>query len=194
MTDEGPILEALLRRLAECPADFLAQPLIGKSGTIDVAAVVADLLRDLGSPSLTAEQAVAFQSRERKQRNRLRVVLIACWLLHDPWFRAQGRFAPLALHLLTEGLGDLAELVPAPQLVQDADRREELARLCLKELGLRPTGETIAQAEDRLTTLNSAERQRVIREAQAAEERARQVREAMAEAVRQAAAAQMSRD
>jgi hypothetical protein len=57
----------------------------------------------------------------------------------------------------------------------------------LKSLGLRPAGESIAQAQDRLTTLSTAERQRVILAARQAEERARQIREAMArEAAREA--------
>jgi hypothetical protein len=53
---------------------------------------------------------------------------------------------------------------PAKRLVAGTDRREELARLCLRALGLRPAGETAAQAEDRLATLNSVERRRVLHE------------------------------
>ena len=48
MTREGPSLEVLLRRLVETPPEFLAEPRIGKRGEIDVAAVVWDVLRDLG--------------------------------------------------------------------------------------------------------------------------------------------------
>jgi hypothetical protein len=190
MEHEGPILETLLRRLAECPAEFLAQPRIGSAGTVDTAAVVSDLLHDLGGPPLSEVEAALFRTDERAQRNRLRAVLVACWLLHDPWFCAEGRFAAGARQFLAKEVGELAKLVQAPQLISDPDRREELARLCLRTLGLRPAGETAAQAEDRLTTLNSLERQRVIREAQAAEERARQVREAMAQAAQAASAAQ----
>ena len=51
--------------------------------------------------------------------------------------------------------------------------------MALARLGFRPAGETLAQAQDRLTTLNSAERARVMKVAQAAEQRARQIREAL---------------
>jgi hypothetical protein len=190
--EEGPLLEALTRRLAECPAEFLAEPLIGTAGSVHVAAVVSDLLRDLGGPPLTAEGAQAYQTADRRQRNRLRVVLVASWLLHDPWFRSRQRFDAAARSFLALGLTDLAKLIEAPQLVADPDRREELARLCLQALGLRPAGETVEQAQDRLTTLSSAERQRVIREAQAAERRAREVREAMARRAAAEAAARYS--
>jgi hypothetical protein len=74
--------------------------------------------------------------------------------------------------------------VAAKKFVTDPDRREELARVALARLGFRPAGETLAQAQDRLTTLNSAERARVMKAAQIAEQRARQIRE---ELVRKAA-------
>jgi hypothetical protein len=184
--DKGPLIETLTRRLAECPADFLAEPRVGSAGTVHVAAVVGDVLSDVGGGPLTAEQARPFQTgpvaaqAASRERNRLRLVLIACWLLHDPAFKGQGGLAPRALALLTTGLADLAALVSAQQFVADPERREELARWCLMALDLRPAGETLAQAQDRLATLNSIERQRVVKAARQAEARARQVREAMA--------------
>lgn len=182
MNQEGPLLETLTRRLAECPAEFLAEPRIGKAGVVHVAAVVSDLIRDLGGAPLTPEQAAVFQSNApRRDRNRLRLALVAGWLLHEPWFREQKQFAAQAYQFLSEGLAELAGMVQAPQFISDPDRREELARLCLKSLGLRPAGESVAQAQDRLATLSTAERQRVIRAARAAEERAREIRRKMAE-------------
>ncbi|MBP7601669.1 MAG: hypothetical protein KA750_09995, partial [Thermoflexales bacterium] len=61
-------------------------------------------------------------------------------------------------------------------------------------LALRPAGESVAQAQDRLATLNTAERQRVIQAARAAEERARAVREAMARKAAEEAAAKYNRE
>jgi hypothetical protein len=193
--DEGPLLETLTRRLAECPADFLAEPRIGSAGSVHVAAVVSDVMRDLGGAPLTREQAAVFQATDaKKQRNRLSLVLIGGWLLHEAWFVQQGRFAVPAREFLSTTLAELAELVKAPQCVTDPDRREELARLCLKQLGLRPMGETEAQAQDRLATLNTAERQRVIKAAREAEERARAIREAMAQQAAQEAADKWTRE
>jgi hypothetical protein len=145
-----------------------------------------DLLRDLGGTP-TAKDAAAFRGARPADRNRLRTALVAAWLLHDPWFRERpiprarrSKLAAAALRLLASGLDEVAALVQAKEFTTDPDRREELARLCLAALGLRPAGETAAQAEDRLRTFSSVERARVLREARAAEERARQVREAMA--------------
>ncbi len=66
MNREGPPLEALTRRLAECPSEFLALPRVGETGLIHVDAVVSDLLRELGDEGLSAEAARQFQSRNRK--------------------------------------------------------------------------------------------------------------------------------
>lgn len=193
--DNGPLLETLTRRLAECPADFLAEPRLGQKGAVQVAAVVSDLIAELGGEALTQVQASVFAVKEAdQQRNWLRLVLVACWLLHDPWFLQRQPIATSALKFLSEGLGSLAEWVKAPQCVSDPDRREELARLCLKALGVWPRGETPAQAQDRLNTLDSVERQRVIRAARQADARARAIREAMAQKAAQEAADKWTRE
>jgi hypothetical protein len=186
MNQEGPNLETLLRRLAETPAEFLAEPRIGNSGTVPVAAVVSDLLRDLGGPALTPARVRRFQPADRKKDlNRLRVVLVSCWLAADAWFKQQaaslkpGELAVAALQFLDTGVDELASMTPADKFVTDPDRREEMVRLYLKDLGLRPAGETVPQAQDRLNTLSSVERARVIRAARQAEQRAQAIREEM---------------
>ncbi|HEX8833330.1 MAG TPA: hypothetical protein VF719_03980 [Abditibacteriaceae bacterium] len=203
MKTEGPQLESLLRRLAECPADFLMPPFSGTAkdaargiprGEIYVAAVVSDLLRDLGETTPQSTTEFELSSRNRPEAiNRLHCILIGCWLLHDEWFMTQN-FAPAARAFLAHGLDELALLVDAPLLVSDADRREELTRLGLRGLGLRPRGESEAQAQDRLTTLNSAERHRVVLETRAAQERSREIREAMQRKAAEEAAAKYSRE
>jgi hypothetical protein len=58
----------------------------------------------------------------------------------------------------------------------------------LADLALRPRGETLEQAQDRLQALSSTERRRIIAAAKAAEKRAREIREALiAQAAAQAA-------
>ena len=198
MDEEGPALEVLTRRLAECPAELLAEPRIGNSGQVRVAAVVADLLRDLGGPPLNLARAEIFQPRNalqgRGQRNWLALVLVTAWLLADPWFREQQRFGAAALEFLTTGLNEVEKLNPAGKFLADPDRREELVRLGLSRLGLRPSGETVAQAADRLTTISTTERQRVLEASRLAEARAQAIREAMAKKAAEEAAAQSSRE
>ena len=95
---------------------------------------------------------------------------------------------------MAEGLQSLAALVTPNEFVADPDRREELVRLCLAQLGLRPQGESPAQSKDRMTALDSVERVRVLRDTQEAEARAQEVRKMMAKRAAEEAAAKATRE
>ena len=189
MADSDFYLERLTHRLAECPPEFLAEPHLGGSAGINVEAVVSDLVVDLGGKCPAAGDTSVFRLTDKKYRNFLRLVLVGAWLCHDELFRKASCYADPVLNWLKKGLLELAELVAADLFVTDPDRREELARLCLRALGLRPMGETEDQAADRLKTLGSVERSRVIAATRAKQEQARKLREAMKQkAAREAAA------
>lgn len=195
-TEPGPDLERLTRRLAETPPEFLRPPGArkGERGAVLVAAVVSDLLRDLGGELLTAALARPFGASDESGRRRLSLVLVAAWLLADRWFRDANRFAPAAYELLSTGLDDLAAIVEPARFTSDPERREELARVCLRALGLRPAGESEAQSADRLATLDSAERIHLLRDTRRAQERVREVREAMRKKAAEEAAAAYGRE
>lgn len=192
METEGPILESLTHRLAECPEDFLLAPRMGAAGAeaagvISVTAIVHDHLRAMGV-------AIPEGLRDTRDAPFLSLIAIATWLLHDDWFLARPDLAPKMQRLLTVSLKPLSTVLPAKEFVTDPDRREELARFCLAELGLRPQGESIAQSKDRLTALDSLERVRVLRDTQEAEARAQEVRKMMARRAAEEAAAKATRE
>lgn len=197
---DGPQLESLLRRLTECPAEFLSDPVVGAAGVVDVAAVVSDLLSDLGGAPLTVNDAASLRlvmsTASPAEKNRLRVALITAWLLHDPCFRAYDidNISIDVRKFLTSQIDELANAVSASRLVTDPDRREELARLILKALGMKPAGETDDQAQDRLKTVSSVERKRVVSQARAAEDRAKEIREAMRRKAAEESAAAYGRE
>ena len=178
---DGPPLALLLRRLAECPPDFLAAPVQHGQGELHVAAIANDVLRDLGGAPSPAELD-AWNGENEASAEQLRLICVACWLLHDDWFRAHGAedLACNAQNWLASDLADLSLLVETRQWLSDADRREELARRALAALQILPHGETQNQASDRLKTLDSVERQRMILETRRAQERARHIRQEMA--------------
>ncbi|MEO6875916.1 MAG: hypothetical protein ABI222_13945 [Opitutaceae bacterium] len=179
MSREGPALETLLRRLAETPEDFLAEPRIGRGGSLNVSALVGDLLRSFGhtpDPSIASLFTGAHASQDR---NRLMVVSLLCWLLTDTWFRDRSPEPAELMSLLRDEATELAKLTAAKKFVTDPERREELGRVALARLGLRPAGESDAQAQDRLTTISSAERARVVKASSAAMKRAREIRAAL---------------
>jgi len=212
MQNEGPILESLTRRLAETPEDFLAEPRVGQRGKVQTGAVVGDLIRLLGGdveaeqlkPFAAGRSAPPLLAAERRadpalgdarlERNRCAVTLILCWLLADDWFRQIKPETEKLLSLLDGEAAELASQVAPRKFVTDPDRREELARVALARLGFRPAGETLAQAQDRLTTLNSTERARVLQAARAAEQRARQIRDALARKAAQESADKWTRE
>lgn len=193
MTDTLP-LQALTHRLSECPPEFLLEPQISGRGEIWVDAVVADLLVDLGAERPPPARLGRFHPDDDARRDELRVVLVACWLLHDEWFRAQACFGDAALSWLDGGLEEVSAVVAADAFVNDAERREELARRCLSALGLVPAGESSSQAADRLATLDSVEQARVVSAMREREARARELRRKMEEQRAREAAARYTRE
>jgi hypothetical protein len=189
----GPEITVLTHRLAECPPDCYETPLgprtRNKSVALDVIAIVSDHFRDLGIELDAIANPIELIGKLNARQQRM--VLIATWLLRDPWLM-ENSDAALVSALLTRGLTEMAEVVVPESTITDPDRREELARICLRELGMRPSGETEQQALDRLNTLDSAERVRVISKTRAAEARARKIREAMAKKAAEEAAARYS--
>jgi hypothetical protein len=120
--------------------------------------------------------------------------MIGAWLLADPWFLAQ-RLDPAALlQALGEVAAELAAATPAHRFGVDGERREELARTMLARLGYRPAGETQAQATDRLAAISATERRRLLEASRAAEQRAREIRVALARKVADEAADKWTRE
>lgn len=190
----GPALERLTRRLAECPREFLAEPLEDGAGEVDTAAVVGDVLAGLGAEALDAARAERLLgSGGAGRRNRLGLVLVSCWLLHDEWFRGRG-LGTAAEEFLAGGLAEAARTVRFAEFISDPDRREDLARLALRALGLRPGGETEAQAADRLAALDSVETARTAARSKAHAQRLKSVMDAMRKKAAEEAAARVSRE
>lgn len=198
--DNGPELFYLLQRLQSCPNEFLLSPILlsqpkNYKGEIQTASVVNDLLLDLG---LSEDPKIIFNTLQLKHSaenaNYLQLVLITSYLIGDSWFLQSKKFGLKAKELFLNKLKPLALLVEAKQFVLDSERREELVRFCLKELNLKPNGESETHANDRLTTINSIERQKLIEESKAAQKRAQELREAIARQEAEEAASKWNRE
>ncbi len=193
---EGPQLAVLLQRLAETPAVFLEEPRLGAQGKVHVGAVLSDLLVSLNGLPLSVQEAGELSQRGDVQaRNRLRLVLLAAWLFHDTWFQRHSVPAE-AIHdwVRCDSFDELAALVKAREVIRDPDRREEFARRALRALNMRPAGETSAQAEDRLTTLDSVIQKQVLEATRTAERRAEEIREAIRQREAQRSVPKYSRE
>jgi hypothetical protein len=194
MNNIGPPLEKLLRRLIETPPDFLDEPRIGSAGKVFVAALVNDLMARRGK-RLSKDALARFTSANASaDRNRLALVVITVWLLADEWFASASLPFEACLSLLDEATAELASATQAHKFVTDPDRREELARTALARLDLRPEGETVAQATDRLSRISGTERERLINASRDNEKRAREIRAALAKKAAEESADKWTRE
>lgn len=196
MTTAGPPVATLVHRLAATPSDFLAPPRAGGRGTVSVAAVAGDVLRSAGAtlPEAWIARLAPPRVGGDDEANWLRGCLVTCWLVTDPVSMAGHLGAERFLDFLDGDLRRVTGMVRADALVHDPDRREELARLWLRAIGLVPAGESPEAAADRLATVDSVNRSRVEGEARRAEERSRELREALARRRAQQAASRASRE
>lgn len=198
LKSEGPYLEQLTHRLAECPPEFLQTPMAAGQGQVDLTAIACDLIRDLGGKVPTGEWANRFGAKLKSvsptESNRLRLILLACWILSDQWFRGKPQLGLVIPQVLAEGFDELAPVIKAESFVLSPDRREEFCRLCLALLSYRPAGESESHALDQLSALSSVERSKVVAEARRAHARAEEVRKAMAKKAAEEAAAKATRE
>lgn len=167
-SQEGPALEALLHRMADFPD--------GMHTGHEPAALLHDLLLARGAKP-DGERITAWRQRSGQENHALLPLL--CWLLDAPEFHGRPLEPETLWKLLTRTSPQLAAQASARQFLTDPDRREELVRLALADLGMRPSGESITQAQDRLSSISSLERARVLEASRAAETRAREIREAL---------------
>ncbi|MDP2314793.1 MAG: hypothetical protein Q8P41_17950 [Pseudomonadota bacterium] len=186
-----PPIATWIRWLAEAPAAFDAVPEGFPGGVVRVRAVVADLFALYGAHA-TPGILAAFEPKDAsdRERARLRAVLLACRVLAHP--ALPGVQVPAVERLLVHELAEWAAVVGAN--VTSEERREELVRRCLRAAAARPGGEGVADAEDRLKQVDVVERARVLRDAAERERRTRELREAMARAAAEEAAAKMGRE
>lgn len=197
MQTPGPHLETLTHRLADTPVEFLAEPRIAgvaNAQAVAVAALVNDILLLHGARAPAASLQGFIGAQVKADRNRLALAMILCWLLADDWFIGQQLPQPALLQVLGEAARELAASTPAHQFTQDPERREELARIVLARLGFRPRDESVAQSTDRLSAISGTERRRLLEASRLAEQRALEIREALAKKAAEESADKWSRE
>lgn len=203
MKQQGPELTYLTHRLADAPTEILYDPFIVQNpdkkifdGFLNTLALFSDLNYQLGGDLLTYNTSSQIKiSLKEIENNHIKIVQLICYILMDEWFHTKKEFLPdLELLLKDKNLVQLSKIVQVENFVYDPERREELVRLCLSMIGLRPKGESENQSQDRLQTLNSVERHRVIEETKKAKKRAQALREALAKKEAEEAASKMPRE
>lgn len=180
---EGPPLSRLHRRLLAFPT--------GGATDVNIAALTHDLLWTFARESESLPELPTAMSASSPKP--LLATLI--WLLADGSLRGYSLTPEQVLRVL-DGFARTDTLANplSERGIASEDWREEVLRLLLSALNLRPQGETLVQAEDRLLMVSSSERRRVLDAARAAEQRAAAVRQALAEQKAREAADKYSRE
>ena len=183
---EGPSIEQLTHRLASTPPEFLdlAKAAWDEKTRLHtgLAALVNDHARRAGH-CLSDGELRSFERRGSNDATRARHFQLSaavCWMLADETLTDRALPREGFVQLFRETLFMLANQGSVSVYLTEPDRREELARIVLQDLGLRPAGESPEQALDRLSALSVTERRRLQERARATEERARKIREALA--------------
>jgi len=175
-------LAELLRWVAEMPAPF-------RNG--DVAAIVGDVYEGLTQSPPTPELLGAIEVAGPEQ---LGWCARACHVLWHPQLRDAKPATARLDRFFVEELAELASASPPDEVDRVPERAEELVRRGLRAVGVRPAGETEAQAEDRLRQVDSVERRRVLAEAEGRERRARESKEALAQKAAEEAVPKVGRE
>lgn len=184
---EGPDINVLHHRLTEFPKEWLSPQLPSY-----FYALVHDALYDL-STSVNAAESTRFK-RPYEQCDWYRAAMLIAYFLTDNSFKGFRFELAFLLDAFENTAKELAQAGTNRVYINDVDRREEFIRVVLSSINLRPKGETNNQAEDRLQAVSSLERMKVLKAAKVAEQRAHDLRVALAKQKAKEAADKMTRE
>lgn len=207
MKNPGPPIEALIDRLISIPEDFITGTSgINNSGTeISLPALVNDLLIDNGGIPLNDVETVKLLSEKksgkavsktRQKNNYPALAAILCYIYEDRFFTEKKNSAEsIKKFLLSDELHELSNAVEsAEEFINDPDRREEICRRALDVLNYCPQGENEKNSADRLLTLDSVERKKILIKTIEAQKRAKDIHDAIMQKEAEEAASKMSRE
>lgn len=199
--ERGPSLVSLTQRLFQMPKEFLFSPILkipsnrkNLKHTIYIPAIYSDLCYFIWNEFPKAEELKFLQvSSTSSDLNLLSIYSITIYLLHYPFFKNKPFLKEKVWLLFSEKLPSYKNIIKAEKFILDAEKREELSRFVLYHLGYIPLLETERYALERLTSLDSIERIKLVeatRKAQIAREEA--IREAIRRREAEEAASRMS--
>ncbi len=202
MKNPGLPLEELIDHLIRIPGEFMNKNIKAAAAgkNLYVPAIVNDLLTDIGGFPLNDEEILKHFTDKKNSKtdntNYLQIVSILCYIYEYGYFTSKKQGSEeIKSFLLSQKLIDLSNAVKsADEFITDPDRREELCRVALDVIGYYPEGENQKNAMDRLSTLDSVERKKILTKTAEAQKRAKELKEAMMRQEAEEAASKMSRE
>ena len=186
-------IHQLMRRLAQCPGEIYDFTGMNAESPVPLAQV-QDTIYYLGGPALEQKARKSVMKIQTERPVEAAFLMLGCYVLSDPLFCEKKELVSRSLSLLVSGFTSLADLAQARDFVLNTERREELVRLCLKHLELRPEGESKDVFKNRWESLDSVRRVELMQKATELRKRQEELRKAMERKAAEEAASKWSRE
>lgn len=185
----------LLTHLMACPDLFLKPSSFLKSGGLNSIALLSDTYRfimgDLFQKKYLLNDDKLLKNLDE---NHWGAIHISIWLLSHKNFAYQPEVAEHLNQFWFDELKLASNFVPFKNWIDDEERAEEMVRLLLNCCEIIPESESAEEAADKLESISSADRQKVLAESNAANERIMKIKREMAEKKAREAANTYSRE
>jgi hypothetical protein len=172
----------LVSHLRKCPDIFLGASDFIMGDGLNSIALIFDTYRIISNNLLSNDFKIPSDAHLKAiDDNHWRAIHISTWLLSHQDFRDIPNFENKLYNFWFEELHRACAYVKFKDWISDDERAEEMVRLLLKCCEIIPQGENYNEAADKLSSVNSAERYKVLKQSYEANERVMNIQREMAE-------------
>ncbi|MEO8773502.1 MAG: hypothetical protein ABI371_04140 [Gelidibacter sp.] len=172
----------LVTHLRKCPDAYLKPSNLTHPDGLDSVALICDTYRVINLNFLQKEFKLPYANPLKwKKDNEWRAIHMSAWLLSHKVFLNISKPDEKLFMFWFKDLSDASDYVEADQWINDEERAEEMVRLLLNRCEIIPYGESHEEAADKLSSVSSAERHKVLTQSYEAHERIMQIKREMAE-------------
>ena len=172
----------LVTHLRKCPDIFLKPSSSLENEGLNSVALISDTYRLVCNDFLKKEFKIPSNfDLAYIEDNHWRAIHISIWLLSHPNFKNSALIEDKLYDFWFEELSEASLYVKFKEWISDEERAEEMVRLLLHCCEIIPEGENQDEAADKLSSLSSADRQKVLKQSYEAHERIMRIKKEMAE-------------
>lgn len=172
----------LFTYLKKCPDTYLQPSDFFLEDGVNSIALICDTYRIVSNDFLKNEFNIPTGSNLKSvDDNHWRAIHISAWLLSHPDFVNSPSIEDKLYHFWFEELVQASRYVKYNEWIADDERAEEMVRLLLHCCEIIPDGENRDEAADKLASLSSVDRHKVLKESYEAHERIMNIKREMAE-------------
>lgn len=172
----------LVTYLRKCPDIFLKSSFFITEKGINSSALICDTYRVVSNDFLNNDfklpNDVVLKGIDD---NHWKAIHISIWLLNNNCFINNPNIVEKLSVFWFEELKNTAKYVNFKKWINDEERSEEMVRLLLKCCEVLPNNESLEEAADKLSSLNSVDRHKVLENSYNAHERVMKIKKEMAE-------------